>query len=145
MNKFCDLVEEICKKDKRYKPDAYEFVLQGLNFTQDKLKRHAPLEIPRRGAPLLTGQAHVSGSELAKGLRDYAINQYGGLAYRVLSHWGINQTQDFGNIVFNMIEKKLLSKADKDSLADFNDLYDFKAAFANVLADSVIEGFGGKT
>ena len=128
MNKFCDLVEKICEKDKRYKPDAYEFLLQGLNFTQDKLKR----------------QAHVSGSELAQGLRDYAIKQYGALAYRVLSHWGINQTQDFGNIVFNMVEKKLLSKSDEDSLADFNDLYDFKAAFANVLADSVIEGFGGK-
>ena len=128
MNKFCDLVEEICKKDKRYKPDAYEFLLQGLNFTQSQLKR----------------QAHVSGVELARGLRDYAINQYGALACRVLSHWGINQTQDFGNIVFNMIEKKLLSRADEDSLADFNDVYDFKAAFANVLADSVIEGLKGK-
>ena len=129
MNKFSDLVEGICKKDKRYKPDAYEFVLQGLNFTQDKLKNR---------------QGHICGSELARGLRDYAINQYGALACSVLSHWGINQTEDFGNIVFNMIEKKLLSKTDEDSLADFNHVYDFKAAFANVLADSVIEGFGGK-
>jgi len=140
MNKFQDLVEEICKKDKRYKADAYEFVLQGLNFTQDKLKMH-----PLYKAKFSTGQAHISGAELAQGLRDYAINQYGALATRVLSHWGINQTQDFGNIVFSMIEKKLLSKSDEDSLADFNDVYDFKAAFANVLANSVIEGFGGKT
>ena len=129
MDKFHDLVEDICKKDKRYKPDAYEFVLQGLNFTQDKLKNR---------------QAHVRGSELARGLRDYAVNQYGALACNVLSHWGISRTQDFGNIVFNMIEKKLLSKTEEDSLADFNDVYDFKAAFANVLADSVIEGLGGK-
>jgi len=128
MNKFSNLVDEICKDDLRYKPDAYEFVLEGLNFTQTKLKR----------------QAHVSGSELAQGLRDYAINQYGALAYRVLLHWGISQTKDFGNIVFNMIEKKLLSRAEEDSLADFNDVYDFKAAFANVLADSVIEGLKSK-
>ena len=128
MNKFCDLVEEICKIDNRYKPDAYEFVLHGLNFTQSQLKK----------------KAHVSGSELSRGLRDYAINQYGALAYRVLLHWGINRTEDFGNIVFNMIEKKLLSKTDEDSLADFNNVYDFKAAFANVLADSVIEGLGRK-
>ncbi len=125
MDKFHDLVEEICKKDKRYKPDAYEFVLQGLNFTQDKLKNR---------------QAHVCGSELTLGLRDYAINQYGALAGSVLSHWGISQTQDFGNIVFNMIKKKLLSKTEEDSLADFNDVYDFKSAFANVLADNVIKG-----
>lgn len=128
MGKFYDLVEDICNQDKRYKPDAYEFVLHGLNFTQNKLKR----------------KTHVSGAELASGLRDYAIDQYGALASSVLAYWGIKQTQDFGNIVFSMIEKRLLAKAESDSLADFNAVYDFKSAFANVLADSVIEGFKGK-
>ncbi len=128
MSKFYDLVEKICIQDERYKPDAYEFVLQGLGFTQNKLKK----------------QAHVSGAQLACGLRDYAINQYGALASRVLSHWGITQTRDFGNIVFNMIEKKLLSKTKEDSLLDFDAVYDFKTVFSNVLADSVIEGFKGK-
>jgi uncharacterized repeat protein (TIGR04138 family) len=129
MSEFYDLVDEICLKDKRYKPDAYEFVLQGLGFTQKKLKK----------------TAHVTGVQLAGGLRDYAINQYGALAARVLSHWGISQTQDFGNIVFNLIEKKILSKTKEDSLLDFDAVYDFKAAFSNVLADSVIEGFKGKS
>lgn len=128
MGKFYDLVEEICNQDKRYKPDAYEFVLRGLNFTQKKLKR----------------KTHVSGAELAFGLRDYAINRYGALASRVLAYWGIKQTQDFGNIVFNMIQKKILAKAEGDSPADFNAVYDFESAFANVLADSVIEGFKGR-
>ncbi|MCX5693854.1 MAG: hypothetical protein NT014_01775 [Candidatus Omnitrophica bacterium] len=128
MSEFYDLVGKICAQDKRYKPDAYEFILQGLTFTQKKLKK----------------ATHVSGGELACGLRDYAIDQYGALANRVLSHWGINQTQDFGNIVFNMIEKKLLSKTAEDSLFDFKDVYDFKAAFANVLMDSVLEGFKEK-
>jgi len=49
MSKFIDLVENIYNRDNRYKPDAYEFVLQGLNFTQGKL----------------TKQAHVSGRALA--------------------------------------------------------------------------------
>ena len=129
MSNFYVLVEEICGQDKRYKPDAYEFVLAGLGFTQKKLKKIA----------------HVSGGQLACGLRDYAINQYGALASQVLSHWGISQTQDFGNIVFNMIEKKLLSKTNEDSLDDFEAVYDFKTAFSNVLADSVIDGLRGKT
>ena len=129
MREFYILVEEICCQDKRYKPDAYEFVLGGLGFTQKKLKK----------------TTHVSGGQLAGGLRDYAINQYGALASRVLAYWGINQTQDFGNIVFNLIEKKLLSKTKEDSLLDFDAVYDFKAAFANVLANSIIEGFKGKT
>jgi len=125
MDKFNDLVGKICAKDKRYKPDAYEFMLAGLTFTQTKLKR----------------KSHVSGSELAFGLRDYAVDRYGALAARVLSHWGINNTRDFGNIVFNMIEHKLLSRNEKDSLADFNEVYDFDEAFADVLADTVTEGF----
>lgn len=128
MSAFYDLVEEICRRDKRYKPDAYEFVLQGLNFTQKKLKK----------------TAHVSGGELAGGLRDYGINQYGALAGTVLAYWGISQTRDFGNIVFNMIEKKLLSKTKEDSLLDFDAVYDFKAAFSNVLESSVVEGLKGK-
>ena len=121
MSKFFVLVEEICNRDNRYKPDAYEFVLQGLNFTQSKLKK----------------ETHVTGRQLSFGLRDYAIEQYGALAQRVLSHWGITQTQDFGEIVYNMIEKKLLSKSDEDYLADFNSVYDFNLAFANILADTV--------
>jgi uncharacterized repeat protein (TIGR04138 family) len=128
MNEFYDLVEQIRLQDKRYKPDAYEFVLQGLTFTQKKFKK----------------QTHVSGRELASGLRDFAIDQYGALALRVLAHWGINKTEDFGNIVFSMIEKKLLSKTEEDHLADFVSVYDFKEAFANVLADSVIEGLKGE-
>ncbi|MCX5669524.1 MAG: hypothetical protein NTX89_05410 [Candidatus Omnitrophica bacterium] len=125
MSEFYDLVDQIRLQDKRYKPDAYEFVLGGLDFTQKKLKK----------------TTHVSGVQLAHGLRDYAINQYGALAGRVLSYWGINQTEDFGNIVFNLIEKKLLSKTEEDRLEDFILVYDFKTAFSNVLADSVIEGF----
>jgi uncharacterized repeat protein (TIGR04138 family) len=128
MSEFFDLVEKICLEDKRYKPDAYEFVLGGLSFTQKKLKKIA----------------HVSGAQLACGLRDYAIDQYGALANSVLAYWGINQTQDFGNIVFNMIEKKLLAKTPEDTLGDFAAVYDFKAAFSNILAESVIEGLKSK-
>jgi len=140
MNNFQAIIEEICKKDTRYKPDVYQFVLEGLHFTQEILKKQ-----PLYKAKLTIGQAHVSGQELSQGLRDYAINQYGALAGRVLSHWGINQTQDFGNIVFNMVEKKLFSKTEEDSLADFKDVYDFKTAFSDVLTYNVIkEGLRSK-
>lgn len=139
MSKFQDLVDEICSKDARYKPEAYEFVLQGLTFTQKKLKK---LNLHNAKHP--TGQAHVSGGQLAFGLRDFAINQYGALAPQVLAHWGINQTEDFGNIVFSLIDKKLLAKTENDSLADFVLVYDFKEAFADVLASSMIEELENK-
>lgn len=118
---FYEAVEEICIKDRRYKSEAYEFLLQALHFTQKRLKR----------------DAHVTGRELLEGVRDFAIEQWGPMAKTVLNHWGISRTLDFGNIVFNMIDQKLLSKTEQDSLEDFRDVYDFDAAFANVLRDSI--------
>lgn len=121
MSKFLDLVAQICLEDDRYKPDAYEFILSGLSFTQEQLKK----------------PTHITGKELSWGLKDYAINQYGALAQRVLAHWGITQTQDFGNIVFKMIDKKLLAKTEEDSLADFDGVFDFNVVFANILVQTV--------
>jgi uncharacterized repeat protein (TIGR04138 family) len=38
-----------------------------------------------------------------------------------------------------MIEHKILSKTDEDSVSDFKGAYDFDAAFGNVLRDCVIQ------
>jgi len=116
---FYQLVEELLKQDARYKSDAYEFLMQALHFTQSQLKR----------------KTHVTGRELTEGIRDFAIQQYGPMAKTVFAHWGITKTLDFGNIIFNMIDKKILSKTDTDSLEDFKNVYDFESAFGNVLAN----------
>ena len=120
---FYKLVEEICLKDRRYKVDAYEFLMQALHFTQGKLKK----------------KAHLSGKELLLGIKDFAIEQYGPMSKTVLEHWGVTKTEDFGNIVFNMVERRILSKTDEDSIADFKNIYGFKEAFGNVLRDVVIK------
>jgi uncharacterized repeat protein (TIGR04138 family) len=118
-----EIIEEICAKDRRYKADAYEFLLQALNFVQKEYK--------------ITG--HVTGGELSRGVREFSIQQYGPMAKTVLNHWGIFATIDIGNIVFNMIEFKLLSKTDSDSLNDFLDVYDFNSAFSNTFGDNVLK------
>jgi uncharacterized repeat protein (TIGR04138 family) len=120
---FYQIVEEICAKDNRYKPDSYEFLMQALHFSQNKLKR----------------QGHISGRELLEGIRELAIEQYGPMSKTVFNHWGIIKTEDFGNIVFNMVENKLLSKTETDSNEDFKDVYDFDVVFGNALRDSIIE------
>ncbi len=120
---FYKAVEEICKTDKRYKPDSYEFLMQALHYTQGKLKV----------------KTHITGRQLLEGIREFAIEQYGPMAKTVLKHWGITHTEDFGCIVFNMVGKRLLSKTEEDSLNDFKDVYDFEAVFGNVLRDSVIK------
>ena len=120
---FYELIEEIYHKDERYKPDGYEFLMQALHFTQNKLKR----------------KGHVSGRELLEGIRDFAIEQYGPMAKTVLNHWGIKNTEDFGNMVFNLLETKVLSRTEQDTLEDFRNVYDFNSAFGNVVRDSIIK------
>ena len=116
---FYQAVEEICAKDSRYKPDSYEFVMQALTFTQKEFKK----------------DGHVSGKELLEGIRQFALNQYGAMAKTVLEHWGITCTSDFGNIVFNMVAGRLLSKTEYDTPRDFDDVYGFEVAFKHIIKD----------
>jgi uncharacterized repeat protein (TIGR04138 family) len=62
-------------------------------------------------------------------MRQYALEQYGPLALTVLNYWGIERTNDFGEIVFELIEFKVLGKTENDQLDHFSDLFDFKEAF----------------
>jgi len=115
---FEEAVAQILKEDPRYAPEAYHFIRDALDFTTRSLKK--PTEGPGR---------HVSAAELLEGIRQYALKEYGPLAMTVLQAWGIRQCADFGQIVFNLVNKKFLGKTDDDSARDFDRGYDFAAAF----------------
>ena len=72
---------------------------------------------------------HISGQELLGGMRSHALEEYGPMAMMVLGEWGIRRCEDFGEIVFNMVEHELLAKTDEDSRDDFSGGYDFEDAF----------------
>ena len=50
------------------------------------------------------------------------------MAPTVFTMWGIRKTDDFGEIVFNLVEAELMSKTSEDSRADFHDLFDLNQA-----------------
>ena len=116
VNPTGELLEKIvtlCRKEPRYKPEAYLFALAALHFTVSSL--------PER--------RYITGKELLEGIRIYGLDQFGPLTAQVFEHWGIKITEDFGRIVFHLVDAKLLGKTDEDSLADFQDVYDFSDAF----------------
>jgi uncharacterized repeat protein (TIGR04138 family) len=90
---FEDALEIITIKDPRYPRDAYLFVREALDHTQRILARDKQGTI-----------RHVSGQELLAGIKDYASTQFGPMAMTVLEAWGIHSCQDFGELVFNMVE-----------------------------------------
>ena len=85
-------------------------------------------------------ERHVTGQQLCEAIRRYAVQQYGLLSKRVLNHWGIHSTSDFGEIVFNLIEIGQMRKTDTDRREDFDDVFDFdeglRDAFVPLASDS---------
>jgi uncharacterized repeat protein (TIGR04138 family) len=108
----------IVARDPRYRREAYLFVREGLDATQKLLAQ--------RGQQ---GVRHVTGQELLAGIREYALELYGPMAMLVLQEWGVCRCEDFGDIVFNMIDSGLLAKTDTDRREDFQAGYDFFEAF----------------
>ena len=106
-----------------YPIEAFHFVREGLSFTAQKVHEHPE--------SLAEADRHISGQQLCLGLRDFAIERYGLRAPAVLRHWHITRTDDFGRIVFAMIEENLMSKTDDDTLEDFRAVYDFDEAFSH--------------
>ncbi len=122
-----DELAGVLARDARYPIQAYIFLFESLEFTKARKKRSLAKGRARRGKP---GDAsrHVTGPELCEGVRDLALKQYGLLAMAVLGQWGIHNTSDLGNIVFNLIESGDLEKTDRDSRDDFDDVFEFEAA-----------------
>jgi uncharacterized repeat protein (TIGR04138 family) len=108
-----EILDRIRAVDGKYHERAYLFVLSALEYRQQQL--------PVRG--------HISGGELAWACRDFALDQFGLTARTVLSHWGLDTTDDIGRIVFVLIEVGLLIRQPSDQLEDFAGVYDFETAF----------------
>ena len=115
---FSEVVEQICDRDSRYSADAYHFVQEGLNFTLKSLKRGGQ-----------NAHRHVSGQELLQGLREFALKEYGPMSKAVLNEWGLRVTDDFGQVVFNLVSASVLGKNDTDSPSDFKNVFTFDEAF----------------
>ena len=98
---------------KHYHPAAYHFVRQALDYALRRIKK----------------RRHISGQELLRAISAYAKRRFGPLARQVFEEWGVTETLDFGRIVFELVEKGVMTRRPEDSLADFKDGYDFREEF----------------
>lgn len=108
-----EALEKIRVREERYHERAFLFVLAALEYAQGKLEQ----------------RRHLSGGELAWACRDFALEQFGLLAPSVLNHWGVNRTEDFGRMVFLLIDAGLLARQPTDKIEDFDGVYDFSEVF----------------
>ncbi len=125
--KFRETVEEIVREDPRYSPEAYEFISKVvvytmLNLGRDKASNH-----------------HISGKELLEGLRQYAIQEFGPMAWDILKNWGLTDSMAVGNVVFKLVDRKLLGKSENDTMMDFKNGFDFEKAFSDPFKTDTIK------
>ena len=117
----------------KYPLDAFLFLQRGLEFTVQRAHGEAPPPGPGFDPDADQPDRHVSGQMLCLGLRDFALEQYGLLARTVLKSWRLHSCEDFGQLVYAMVNAGMMHKTQEDSLDDFNDVYDFKHAFPQVM------------
>ena len=117
--KFTSAVEQIVRYDTRYAVEAYSFISDAVLYTTRKKEAESRMQ-----------KRHISGKELLQGIKEFAVEQFGPIAPEVLRYWGLNNSLAIGNVVFNMVNKKLLGKSQEDTIDDFRVEFDFDSEFA---------------
>ena len=112
-NNYLRKLARVMSEDTRYDPEAYFFIHRALEFLLRGMKE----------------RRHVSGQELLEGIRRYALREFGPMSRDVLKYWGVRRCEDFGEMVFNMVDNGLLKKTPEDSKDDFRAGFDFREAF----------------
>ncbi len=100
----------------KYHPAAREFVDHALLLAQKKYVKSS-------------NDAHVSPRQLLEGIRELAVKEFGMMTIPVFRHWGIVTTEDFGRIVWELVDRGDMRKTDRDQISDFSGVYDFKEVF----------------
>ena len=96
-----DTFEDIVAKDDRYDGRAYALLMDVVHY-------------------LTKDGAHAGAT---------ALDQFGPLAYRVLTEWGLKSCEDIGEMMFNLAESHRIGKDENDTHESFIGGYDFEEAF----------------
>lgn len=113
-------IQEIAKLDGRYSLRAFQFVHEGLEYAVKKFYGIGqPSDEPH----------HITGKQLCEGLAEFASDKWGRMAKVALNQLGIKSTNDFGNIVYLMVEHKWMHARPEDSIEEFQEVYEFEEIF----------------
>ena len=119
---------KLLKKDRRFTLQTYRFVNEALEYAQELgMGKEAATENANGASSPDDVANHVTGQDLSRAAKDWAVLQYGFMAKTVLAKLGLRKTRDFGDAVYNMIEVGLMSKTPEDSVEDFDDVFDLGA------------------
>ena len=108
-----EIMDHLKRQYPQFHEDAYLFLLSAFEDFLQVFGENRQLE----------------GKELAHGVRQLALQRFGPMAKTVLEHWGINRTEDLGDIVYALIDCGILVRESGDCMEDFCDVFDCVEVF----------------
>lgn len=118
-----------------FHPHAYVFLTEALKTAQELAGKRLV------GERIEDDSHHISGQQLLTGVKALGLRLYGPMAPVVFRHWGLHTTDDFGRIVFEMIEQGAMRKSESDQIGDFHDVFSFEEAFSEGYCIDVSKAF----
>ena len=106
--------EQVVSSHPEYSREAFWFVRDGVDHA---VRSHS------------RASRHVTAQELLEALRLLAIERYGTAARDTLAGWSVTRCEDFGEIVFALIDSGVFGSRPEDRKSDFEHGYDFASAF----------------
>lgn len=110
-----DGFQDVMAKDSRYDARAYAFLTDVIRFLGE-------------------GDRHMTAADILDEFRERALEQYGPLAFTVLTEWGLKGCEDIGEMMFNLSECGRVRKDDDDTPESFLGAYNFREAFLDPFA-----------
>lgn len=105
-----DSFEDIVAKDRRYDGHAYALLMDVIHY------------LGKEGG-------HMDAADIMDEFKERALDQYGPLAYTVLTEWGVKCCEDLGEMMFNLADFHRVQRDDGDTPESFIGGYDFKETF----------------
>ncbi len=124
--KFDEAIDQVLERDARFDRAAYHFLRDALDFTL-KVRRKA--SGAQASAKPCSVKDHITGAQLLDGIRQHALKSYGPMVTTVFEYWGVRRTEDFGAMVFSLVEVGIFGKTETDTIEDFKNVYSFHDAF----------------
>lgn len=105
-----DSFDDIVAKDPRYNARAYALLMDVLGW-------------------LFKDCAKADGETILDEFRERTLDLYGPMSYTVLREWGVERTEDVGEMMFNLADSGRVRREDSDTAEAFVGGYDFKETF----------------
>lgn len=105
-----DTFADVVAKDGRYDARAYALLMDCIHYLGQEDK-------------------HMSAADILEEFKERALDQFGPMAYTVLTEWGLSCCEDVGEMMFNLTEFNRVRRDEEDSPESFLGGYDFRETF----------------